>query len=438
MKRWIGKCVWFALAATVFFIPAKAPAEDRIWAPAELSRLIEEALSRHPAITGKQAAVDAARARIGPAGALPDPMIGVGALNMPTDTFRFDQEPMTQKQIAVEQRIPWPSKRGIRSDVAEKAVKRLSAELEETRLNLAQNIADTYYELGFTARSLEINDRLAEMLTRLRRDAQSRYTVGEGLQQDIFQAEVELSRLRDEAIMLKSRVQVLQDRLHEFLGREEYSSVPPPLDLAEPQYSLSEQQLVQAALSRNPKLQGLEAAVSQSAAGLDLAEKSYYPDFNVRLAYGQRYEDRTGRDLPDFFSASMMINVPLWYRSKQSKEVAAARQELRAAQHRYNDLKERLVYRVSALVAEIRDTKERYSLYTVELIPQARQWARSAFDAYEVGGVAFDAMIEARLRVLRYERQAARLLYTVYQKRAQLGALAGGPLPEADHDAGTN
>lgn len=65
-------------------------------------------------------------------------------------------------------------------------------------------------------------------------------------------------------------------------------------------------------------------------------------------------------------------------------------------------------------------------MYTQELIPQSGQWARSALDAYQVGKVEFDTMINARIRVLRYRQEASRLVYTAYQKRAELEALIGG------------
>ena len=41
------------------------------------------------------------------ANALPDPMLGFNAINLPTDTFDLDQEPMTQMQIALSQTFPF-------------------------------------------------------------------------------------------------------------------------------------------------------------------------------------------------------------------------------------------------------------------------------------------------------------------------------------------
>lgn len=48
------------------------------------------------------------------AGALPDPMITAGFANLPTDSFHFDQEAMTQFKVGISQRIPRGDSRELR------------------------------------------------------------------------------------------------------------------------------------------------------------------------------------------------------------------------------------------------------------------------------------------------------------------------------------
>ncbi len=401
-----------------------------ISAAPDLGRLITEGLANNQSIQALEAEVKALGERIESSGALPDPKVGIAALNMPADSFRFDEEAMTQKQIAVEQTVPWLSKLDLKSETVAQNARIKAAELASARLSLARDIAEAYYEIGYVAQSQEINTKLMEMVRRIRRDAENNYAVGKGLQQNVFQADVELSRLRDEAIMLENRRKTLADRINALLNREAYRPVDPPAEVPQPDFNLNISQLKQAAFSANPELEGLKSGTDRARAEIKLAEKEYFPDFNFRLAYGQRDEDFTGRDLPDFFTAAVMLDVPLWHRTKQSKEVAAASHQLRSAENRYTDLRRRLPHQINTLISEIEDTRQRYQLYHDELIPQAEQWARSALDAYEVGKVPFDTMIDARIRLLRYERDASRLKFTIYQKRAALEALVGRPLKE--------
>ena len=424
-----------ALIVLIAGVSGKALAADSIWAPPQLAKLIEEALENNRSIHSIADRVEALKNRVPAAAALPDPKVGLAVQNLPTDSWAFDREPMTQKQIFVEQTVPWLSKLELRSRTAAGKAAQEKAGLDAARLELSREVALAWYESGYVAESRTINQELIELIQRIRRDAESRYAVGRGQQQDIFQAEVELSRRQDEAIRLENLQKSIQDRLHELTNREVFQYIPPPSQLPEPEFRLSVPNLTEEALAGNPTLKGLKAALASSKVDTDLAEKEYFPDFTIRLSYGQRDQDLTGRDLPDFFSAAVALDIPLWHQTKQDHQLAAAVNDQRYAQNRYQNLKKRLPHKVHALASEIEDTCRRYRLYTRELIPQAGQWAGSALDAYQVGQVEFDAMIDARIRVLKYRREASRLLHTAYQKRAELKALIGGDAMESGKDS---
>jgi hypothetical protein len=59
---------------------------------------------------------------------------------------------------------------------------------------------------------------------------------------------------------------------------------------------------------------------------------------------------------------------------------------------------------------------------------QAEQWANSSLTAYEVGELEFNTMIGAQIRLLRFELQTENYLFKIYQKRAELEEILGGPL----------
>ncbi len=96
---------------------------------------------------------------------------------------------------------------------------------------------------------------------------------------------------------------------------------------------------------------------------IELARKDYWPDMDVKLAYGQREEDRTGRDLPDFVSGSVTMNIPLWQKSRQDSKLAATKKSHQAGITFYRNLVVSLPHRVDALVTEIRDTQKNYRLF---------------------------------------------------------------------------
>ncbi len=414
---------------TIILLPIVCFAETMIWAPAPLGVLIEEGLSNNQSLKSLEYQFEALTEQVTAAGALPDPRLGIGLLNLPTDTFDFDQEPMTQKQIFIAQKIPWSGKRALRSEDAQWSVKQKEMMIDALRLTLSKDIANAYYDLGFVTKSREINDRMIELVDRILNAAESRYATGRGSQQNIFQAQVELSKLYNEQITLKTKHRTLEDRINSLLNRQSYQPINYINDIEAPDIKLSLPELESIARVKNPDLKIKEYQVQQSKTRISLAEKDYWPDFDIMAAYGQRDESQAGQDWADFFSATVSVNLPVWQNRKQDKKLAAAAAMHRSTEQSYENQVKNISHQLDALATEIINLQDNYYLYQRTLLPQAEDWARSALDAYEVGEVEFDTMISARMRLLMFELQGERFRMDIFKKRAELEMLIGQALP---------
>lgn len=418
----IGAC------CLVLATKAAVQAGPIIWAPPDLAVLIEEALAENKELQSLEAKVESLKEEISFAGSLDDPRLGIGVINLPTDSFSFDQEAMTQKMIFIAQKVPWFGKLSLKEQSQALIAGSEQAVLEARRLELAREIATTYYELSFITTSSEINRRLTEMVSQIIKVAETRYASGSGLQQDVLRAQVELSKLLDEKIILRKKRRVLEDRINELLNRESFIQVAPPKNLRDPKLTLDVEALKARSLRKNPWLRVRQFKVDRAAVEINLARKDYWPDMDFIVAYGQRDEDFTGRDLPDLFSASVVVNIPLWQKNRQDKNLEAKRKNYQAATKSYENLAKSLPYRIDALATDIRDTQENYRLFSDALMIQAEQLARSALSAYVVNKVEFNTMINAQMRLLRFELKSKQYLFNIYQKRAELEEVLGGPL----------
>ena len=430
-----GRSLFAAVILGLLIMPGSATGETPLWAPPELIPLIEEGLRRNGDIRSMEAEVAGLEAEVPFAGSLDDPRLGLGLLNVPADSFRFDREPMTQKQISIAQKIPWFGKLDLRQQRAALKAARLEALLNAKRLELARDIALSYYDLGFVAKSLRINALLTGEIDQLLKVAETRYATGSGLQQDVLQAQVELGKLLDEKIVLEKRRRVLEDRLNELLNRDRFQPVEPVVDPSLMTLDLVVEKLQSRVVSENPNLMARLVQIHIADIEVELARKDFWPDFDLRLAYGQREEDFTGRDLPDFVSGSVVINIPLWQKRRQRPKLNAALKARAAASQSHRALLTALPHRVDSLVAEIRSTEQSYGLFEDALLLQAEQWARSSLSAYEVGSIEFSTMIEARVQKLRFELQADRYLYDIYKNRAELEKVIGGALDNGQAQA---
>ncbi|MFO7964954.1 MAG: TolC family protein [Desulfobacterales bacterium] len=413
------------------FFAGRSAAEARAWPPDPVTDLIAEGMARNSDLESRAARVESLEREARAAGAPDDPRIGFGVVNLPVDSFSFQQEPMTQKQASISQKIPWPGKLSLQHRKALAAAVKEKAGLYAFKRELATKIAETYYDWAFTNRRLEINEQLMELARRLLEGTEKRYSVGKGLQQDVLQAQVELSRLLDENIVLRQELNALANELHSLLNREDFTHIPPITTNELPGPILDAARLRQKAMQHNPELIIRKAVIRIAEVDVELARKDFYPDFDVKLAYGQRDKDRMGNDLTDFLSASVMVTIPIRQHRKQAPHLDAAKRMLDAAKSSYRGKADTLPFEIDARVEHIALIRRNYHLYEKGLLVQARQWAQAAQSAYSVDEIEFNTMINARLRLLRFQIQQEKYRYELYKQIAFLENIVGGTVIRA-------
>ncbi len=430
MDRCFPVCRFLLLPALISLLPLTAFADPPLWAPPELAPLIVQGITGNQEIKSAHTQLAALQEKIPFEGALEDPKIGFGLLNLPVNSYRFDREPMTQKQVFISQKLPWYGKLDLKSRQAVIRAERQTVMIRGKELELARKVTAAYYELVYLDNALRTNRRLMKLVAQASQVAEAQYVTGRGPQQDMFQAQVELGKLQDEKLMLSNNRRNQEDILNALLSRESFMAVETTAAPEIGELKLDEDVLRQQLLEKNPWLKIKSLEIEMAELDLDLSQKDYWPDMDVRLAYGQRDEDATGRDLQDFLSASVTMNIPLWKRNRQDRKANASRLDAQAARQSYDALRLSLNHRIDALKTDLQNNHDSYRLYQDQLIKQTRDWASSALAAYEVGRVDFDTMINARMRVLRFHLQAEKYRYGMLQKRAELEELIGGPLPE--------
>jgi outer membrane protein TolC len=183
-----------------------------------LEPLITEALSKNPVLLTKENQVNAMGERISPAGTLPDPMLRLGLLNMP-EKVDFNEDPMSQKQILLTQKMPFPGKLGLKKAIAEDEYLQQKAEFSYQQLEVINKVKVAYFSLFLINKSIEITEKIKTLLEGFLEVARTRYSVGKGIQQDVMKAEVELSRLIEKLITLDQQKATVEAQLNTVLDR---------------------------------------------------------------------------------------------------------------------------------------------------------------------------------------------------------------------------
>lgn len=396
--------------------------------PAEnLSHLVSTALADNPELKASQARWEVFRSRIDQARSLEDPMLMLKIQNgLVGSPLNFRKDSMTQRVIGVSQQLPFWGKRALKGEVAEKEAESYRWTLEERRLELVRMVKETYYQIYFVDRSLAIVDRNIRIFDDFITLAQTRYAVGQGVQQDVFKAQVERSKMLDMRITLEQQRTSLEASLNALLNRPAGTPVGRIADVEIEPIPMTAGQLAALADDNRPLLKSSRALVEKAGAGLKLAKKEYLPDFNVAFEYMQR-DPAMGSDGADMYSLGVTFNLPV-QRSRREAAIAESNAEARMAAEELSSLKNTIQAGISDLLAQMDRRRKLADLYRTGIIPQARQSLESAVIGYRVNKVDFLTLLDSRVTLFQYEREYFDSIADYQMRKAQLEALVGKEL----------
>jgi len=361
-------------------------------------------------------------------GTLPDPHIAFDAVNLPVDTFSTTQENMTQLRVGLSQEIPFPGKLKAKEEAAQFEAESASYDVVETRWRLIRNVHISWWNLFYLDRALEIVKRNQELLRQFIRIAETKYKVGEGLQQDVLLAQVELSKLLDVEIQLVGARKDAESRLNKLLNRPTYLAITLPGKVKETLPELpTEAELHQIALGARPLLASQSERIKAARKRVDLAELNYYPDFKIGGAWGARngINPASRRTRADFATFGLSFNLPIYTSTKQDRALDQRRADVAKEQFALQDETEAVWSEASSSLANFIKNRDQATLFKQGIIPQASQTVDSMLAGYQVNKVDFLNLVRSQITLYNYETLYWRALTGARQSLARLEAAIG-------------
>jgi outer membrane protein, heavy metal efflux system len=395
-------------AAILTVISSSGRAQDRAQAPDasdsanRLQSLVDEARARSPVVLAARSHWQAQTKVPIQAATLPDPQVSLQhfTVGSPQPFSGYETSDFYYTGFGVSQDIPGPGKLRLQRSEAEKDADYSWHRYEAAGRAVEEKVKELYYELFYHAKTLTILARNQEELTQIQQIADTRYRLGQGLQQDLIKAQLQTTELLKEHAMHHQEEDQEQLELKQLLGRDLDSRNIDVGEIEETHLQLDSSQLVQLADSGSPDLAADRAMEARSAEALKLAHKGYWPDFNVGYSF-----QKTGPGFRDYYMLSLGAKIPLYFWRKQTPaieqaalEAESAREQTRATRLQVSSAGE------SSLVA-MRTAERIMSIYRDGLIPQAETSKASAMSAYRVGKVDFQTLLSSvlDLRNLRQE-----------------------------------
>ena len=143
-----------------------------------LQDLITEATKVSPRIKMLQSKFDLAKSNIEIGTNLPDPVLTLGLVNMPTNSFSFTQEPMTGKIVGLSQAIPFPGALSSASNVKAVDTSIVGQETLDLQNKIREDVSDLYYSIQVIREEIKLSRESIQLLNQISNVVKRKYEVG--------------------------------------------------------------------------------------------------------------------------------------------------------------------------------------------------------------------------------------------------------------------
>ena len=389
-------------------LAARGAAQETSAPDTILARLTAEAMAANASLGASQAMARAAQARVRPAGALPDPMLSVGVMDLTLPRFAFHESDFTEVDLELSQEFPWPGTLGARTRGASAEARARAADVGTRRREIAVRVAELYYRLRYVITARTTLQRQRELLATAVEISTTRYATTSAPQSDPLQARVAAARLDAGDADLTQQEATLRAQLHAVRN----ASRPETLRVAPIRPELLptgvHKSLLPAAgasdsLAAHPRLVARQAAVEAAQQTERVERLAARPDLSLTARYGARPLGS------DFVSAFVGFRLPLWAGRKQNRLADAARAEADAARAAVAEERAALEAELQGTLADITSGETRLRLLTTKVIPASEATVEAALREYQVGEGPFLNVLAAEDSLYRARLDAARV-----------------------------
>lgn len=416
--------------------PAGATAQSPAYAnngDPMLAALIAEALEGNPRVRGALSEVQAARARVPQAAALPNPMVAF------TQHLRGPQTrvgPQTSG-VSLSQAFPWFGTLSDRRDIAEAEAESYGEAYRERAAEVVRQVKLAYYDLGYLDEALRITGEEEQLLLHYEALAQARYSQGFGQQQAVLKLHAEVTRV------LSRRRELLQQRTDFEAGLNILANRPvdapiPTIEIGErPPAGVDHERLREAGLGARPEVRSARLRIENSERAVRLAGRRYRPDLSIGVAWGSVLDrrDNPGRNDPppdngrDTYSLTLGASIPV-FRSSYDAGVREAAASLTAAEEAYRDATNGVAFAVRSTAFRLTTVEGQLALFERALLPQAEQALRATEEAYSAGVTGVLELLDSEAVLLDVRLGLARMRADYMKALADMERAIGSPFPE--------
>ncbi|NVC65119.1 TolC family protein [Vibrio sp. 05-20-BW147] len=424
-----------ALAATPVMAQSSTATSGQLLSQSDpLTLLIEQALANDASRKQIFAQSQAMRESGVAASTLMDPKLKVGFGGLPVDSFKFDEDPMTNISVGLMQQFERGSTLELQSKKASQQADGMALQVAAREREVANGITQLWLELGYQQQAERVLLENQRLMRELESFISTNYSIGKSEAQDLLNAQLQVSQLEEKLQANQQMQRRILSQMSEWLGsewlyqqRDLKASNQLNWDTLEHLLSASSTTQHFALLAQHPMVQMANANIAVSQTQVELAEQSYTPQFGVEVMYAYRQANNMkGEPASDLVSAYLTMDIPLFTGNRQDRAHAAAQYQVGAAQSQKDLLLAQMNAKVNALLVDRSNLEQRLERYQNTLLEQAKARTKAVERGYQNSTAQFNDVIAATRDELAVELESQRLLTDLNQVNSNLAMLLGG------------
>jgi outer membrane protein TolC len=341
-----------------------------------LEQAIDLALRQNPGILAAQKEITVSEGRRLQMQAIPEPQIVFSDEGIP---FHSGNNTNNDKEISfgIEQPFEFPGKVSLRGKIGQFGEKISAYKLARVKLIITAKVKEAYYRAVLSQRTIGALAETSRLLDDFIASATTKYQSGHGLYLDVLRARVEKTRILNQLIEARKDFSLDKAHLNLLLGRKgdepmelatELSFAPLAKDLA----AIQEE-----AKATRPSVQIASLKVEQAQTGLQLAQKSWLPDFSVGLYTPSL---RTGS-----WGFSLAVSVPLYWWKKQKGEILESEAVKEIEEISAMAVSRRITASIEEAYATVKSAEEQVKVFEKQLLAEVEDQLKMSITQYQYG-----------------------------------------------------
>jgi outer membrane protein TolC len=417
-------------ATTVAIPPATAPAGAALSAPLTLDEAVRIGLERNPQVTAAVAGAAAAERSYRSIAAFPPVNLGVthvlGSSSAPTlngtttDTFADLGETVDtsgQRRFqAAGARAQW--------GVAQ-------AQLEETRLTLAQQIRDAYWSLAAARAQEEIARQSLQDAQRVYQLTQTQFAAGASPHVDVIRSSVDVANTQQSLVTAQGAERGALIALNVLLARPAAA----PIELAA---QLTETTAAPTAVAPAPLTDLTQRALSQRPVVRSAREQVRAAEYAVKQARAARFPDLTvdyQRSLQQpVYSVLLGITLPLLDFGSVRHSIKAAEETRKQAVAQQQQAEQQVGQQVAQAQTDLTQAQQLAASFQTDILTPSVTLLSAAQLGYKQGATGILPVLDAETTLRNARNGYLSSLLALYKAQDELLVATGDlPLPALPH-----